>query len=92
MTPFAIGYLELTTILVIAVVSFSMYLGRFSCRHWSSAILGCATLAAILTPADLFSMSLMTVAFIGVYRFGTWHQTGFNNHHARNSAQQNRPR
>jgi Sec-independent protein secretion pathway component TatC len=89
MTPFAIGYLELATILVIAVVSLSMFLGRFSCRHWSAAILGCVTLAAILTPADLFSMSLMTVAFIGVYLVGTWHQTAFNNHHARNSAQSN---
>lgn len=87
--PFSIGYLELATILVIAVMTISMFLGRFSCRRWSTAILGCVTLAAILSPADLFSMSFMAAAFIGVYFVGTRHQTCSNIRHVRNPAQAN---
>ena len=85
MMPLAIGYLELATILVTAVVTSTMFLGRFSYRHWSAVNLGCVTLAAILTPADLLSMLLMTIAFIGVYLVGTRHQTGANIRHTQNA-------
>ncbi len=87
--PFAIGFLELATILVLAVVSFALFLGRFSCRRWSFAILGCVTLAAILTPSDLFSMLLMAIAIIGAYLLGSRHQAGFNIRRGRNAANAN---
>lgn len=73
MLPFGVGMLELTVVVVVAAVTFTMFVARISYRKWSAAILVCVALAAILTPPDLFSMLLMSTAFIAVYFGGTRH-------------------
>lgn len=73
MLPFGIGTLELASVVAVAAVTFTMFIGRMPYRRWSAAILACAVLAAILTPPDLFSMLLMSAAFLAVYFGGTRH-------------------
>ncbi len=71
--PFGIGYLELATILICTFSASAMYITRMPQRSWAIVVLGCVTLASVLTPADLFSMLVMAVAFLGVYIVGSRH-------------------
>lgn len=73
MSPFGIGTLELVAILLSAVLTLAIFFGRFQCRRWSVAILACVTLAAIFTPADIFSLLLMSSVLVAVYYTGTRH-------------------
>ena len=70
---FGIGSLELVAILMSAAVSVAMFVRRDTGRRWSIAVFGCVTLAAILTPADIFSMLVMASVLFGVYLVGTRH-------------------
>lgn len=81
MLPFGIGTLELAAILLTAVLTLTIFIGRFSYRKWSAVILGCVTLAAILTPSDVFSMLLMATAFVAVYCVGTRHHAETDDPH-----------
>lgn len=69
--PFGIGYLELATILICTAAASAMYITRMPQRSWSLVVLGCVILASGLTPADLFSMLILAVAFLVVYILGT---------------------
>jgi Sec-independent protein secretion pathway component TatC len=71
--PFGISYLELAAILVVAIVACAMYFARVPQYRWCFVALGCVTLAAVLTPADLLSTLLLAAAFAAVYFAGTRH-------------------
>lgn len=71
--PYGISIFELTAILASAAVAVGMFLWGSSQLRWSVAILICVSLAAMLTPADAFSMLTVTVALAGVYLLGTQH-------------------
>ncbi|MCA9192988.1 MAG: hypothetical protein KDB03_14530 [Planctomycetales bacterium] len=71
--PLGIGYFELAAILFCSILVFAMYLGRLKQRSRFLVLLGCVVLASVLTPADLFSMLVMAVAFLAVYFWGTRH-------------------
>ncbi len=66
-----IGYLELAATFVVGAAALMMFIGRSRYYRPMLAIVGCMCLAAIVTPADLFSMLLMTIAFLAVYFVGT---------------------
>ena len=68
---FQIGNLELATTLLVGVAAVMMTIRRSRYYRWILVIFGCMSLAAIVTPADLFSMLLMSVAFLAVYFAGT---------------------
>ena len=71
MMPIGIGTLEAVVIIAAAAsVAFGIFTKRISFRHWCVAILGCASLGALLTPPDLFSMLLFAIAFAAVYFLG----------------------
>ena len=75
MMPLGIGMLELIMLGLTATAVCVMYFSRLRFRHWSVVLLGCAALASLLTPADLFSMLVMTLVFVCVYYAGTRHQS-----------------
>jgi uncharacterized membrane protein len=65
-----VGIPELLSIASVAVVMLVLYSrGDARCR-WVFAGLVCATLAAILTPADLASMAILLLAFLGIFIMG----------------------
>ena len=68
--------LDLTLILSLATVSLALFLMRDARLRWSLAILGCVTLAALLTPPDFYSTLVVTPGFIAAYYFGTRHRPG----------------
>ena len=68
--PFSIGISELLTTLLVALPTIALYCRRDSRYRWSFAALVCATLAMVITPADLLSMLVLFAAFLGVFIFG----------------------
>lgn len=69
--PFSLGAIELLFLAVLAIPAAILFVRRH--RHYRSgiAVVVCAALAALLTPADIVSMVLFLVAFAGVFLFGS---------------------
>jgi Sec-independent protein secretion pathway component TatC len=66
----SVGFPELLAIASVSVVMLVLYArGDARCR-WLFAGSVCATLAAILTPADLASMAILFLAFLGIFMMG----------------------
>ena len=64
---------ELFLILAVAIIPVVFFLKRDVRLRWSLAVLGCVTLAAVLTPPDLYSTFLVAPGCIVAYYFGTRH-------------------
>lgn len=70
-----IGYLELVAILLCAVAAAVMYFMQTSQHLWYLSLVGCVTLATVLTPPDLSTTLIISAAFFAAYFFGTRHPT-----------------
>ena len=69
--PYALGTAELFVLVTIAIPVAVLFLrGNRRYRHGIAAFV-CASLAAIVTPGDLLSMLILSVAFIAVFTFGS---------------------
>ena len=64
---------DLFLILPLAIISTALFMKRDVRLRWSLAILGCAVLAALLTPADLYSTLIVALGLVVAYYFGTQH-------------------
>ena len=69
-----IGTVELGVIAVVAIVVLVLNRCGYLSMRWCLAVLGCATVGALLTPADAFSMLVMTLVLLGVYFAGSRHR------------------
>lgn len=69
--PFSLGAIELLLLVALAIPVAILYARRH--RHFRAgvAVFVCATLAALITPADIVSMVLLFAAFVGVFLFGS---------------------
>lgn len=73
--PFSIGLFELLGIALVAAPTLVLFArGDDRCR-WLFAGLVCATLAALMTPADIASTAVLFVAFLGIFAMGVRYRT-----------------
>ena len=68
--PFSLGALELLLLVTIAIPVALLYARRHRHYRVGVAMLVCAGLAALITPADVLSMLLLFTAFAGVFMLG----------------------
>ena len=68
-----LGTLEVFAFVVVMLLARLAYVCGFSTLRWSVAIGCCAAVGAIVTPADIFSMLVMTTILIGFYYAGSRH-------------------
>lgn len=71
--PF-IGFLEIAAIALCGIVSLVAYFG-IGLRRWCTALLICVTLAALLTPSDIYSTVLLAIVLFAGYGAGTFHRS-----------------
>ncbi len=71
--PLELGLFELAATLFLGLISIACYVGGSRHFRWSLTTFACVALASILTPADMFSMMLLALAFLAVYFAGTRH-------------------
>ena len=69
--PFSLGAIELLLLAVMALPVALLYVRRQRHYRIGLAAMACATLAALITPADVLSMVLLFVAFAVVFAFGS---------------------
>lgn len=69
--PFSLGGYELFAILAVALPTIVLVATRgYSASRWLVAASVCLVAAAIITPADLFSMTVLSVAFFALLMLG----------------------
>ncbi len=71
---FGIGTTELGVLATLATISFACFFFRIPVSRWLNAGLGCATLAALVTPADVYSMLVATAVLFSTYYAGSRHK------------------
>ncbi len=69
--PFSLGTIELLLLAALAIPVALLYVRRHRHYRIGVAAMACATLAAVITPADIVSMMLLFMAFAGVFVFGS---------------------
>ncbi|QDT04881.1 Sec-independent protein translocase protein (TatC) [Rubripirellula lacrimiformis] len=69
--PFSLGAIELLLLAVLAIPVALLYARNHRHHRVGVAIVACAALAALITPADIVSMLLLFAAFAGVFLFGS---------------------
>ena len=69
--PFSLGAFELLFVIALAIPAGLLYVRRHRYYRSGIAAVVCATLAALISPADIVSMALLFVAFSGVFVFGS---------------------
>ncbi len=69
--PFSLGAIELLFLAVLAIPVALLYARRHRHYRVGIAVVVCAALAALITPADIASMVLLFVALAGVFLFGS---------------------
>lgn len=67
---FSIGLLELLVIACVAVPAVVLYARRDARYRWLAAGWVCAVLAALLSPADIASMGILWLGFVGTFALG----------------------
>ena len=67
-----VGTVELLTLLILVILSATVW-RRSDYSRWSWAVTICFAIAALVTPADVFSMLLVGAVFLGFYVAGTRH-------------------
>ncbi|TWT47946.1 Sec-independent protein translocase protein (TatC) [Rubripirellula amarantea] len=69
--PLSLGAIELLLLSLLAIPVALLYARNH--RHYRAgiAVVVCAALAALITPADIVSMLLLFAAFTGVFLFGS---------------------
>ena len=68
--PFSVGALEMLCLVAMAIPVGFLLVRRHRFQRLGIAAFVCALLAALVTPADVFSMGLLFVAFLGMFLFG----------------------
>lgn len=68
---FSVGAIEILAVLFIGVTTFALFARRENRYRLMVVTLACASLAAIVTPADVLSMLLLFVAFLATFAFGS---------------------
>jgi hypothetical protein len=68
---FAIGVIELTVTLAVALAALGCHVLRLRGRRWVAAAAICLALASVLTPADLASTLIVAAACLACYFGGT---------------------
>ncbi len=68
--PFSLGPIELLLLATIAIPVALLYARGHRHYRVGVAMLVCAVLAALITPADVLSMLLLFTAFAGVFTLG----------------------
>jgi Sec-independent protein secretion pathway component TatC len=71
---FAVGTTELCLLATLVTLSLLASLFRIPGSKWLHAGLGCATLAAFVTPADVYSMLVASTVLFSTYYAGTRHK------------------
>ena len=69
--PYALGTTELLVLVTIAIPIAVLYLRRDRRYRYGIAAFVCASLAAAISPGDLLSMLILSIAFVAVFTFGS---------------------
>ena len=69
--PFSLGGIELLALLAIAIPVALLYIRRDRRYRYGVAAFVCASVAALITPADILSMLILFAAFLGIFTFGS---------------------
>jgi Sec-independent protein secretion pathway component TatC len=69
-----IGTVELAVLVVAAISALVMNRFGYLSMRWGLAVFGCTAVGALLSPADLFSMLVMTAVLLCVYFAGSKHK------------------
>ncbi len=70
--PFSLGGFELLAILAVVLPTIVLLATRgYSAGRWLVAVSLCLVTAAVITPADLLSMTVLSVAFFAAIMLGS---------------------
>lgn len=69
-----IGTVELMAMVIIATSALVMVRYGYLSMRWALAVIGSAAVGALITPADVFSMLVMTLILLCVYFAGSKHR------------------